>query len=339
MFSRGTARVWYRPLMATILTGISAARFWASYGAPGMPRALIAPRYDLADTRPRAADVDGLRQIGLFAADEPVHVLVADQSLRRRPKGIAGHSFDDEFPTGSLCRIPPDLFVVSPGMCLMQLASALSLPALAYVCTMFCGIYSVGLDAARFGNGKPSQPLPRTKPVAKLDDLREFLSRASGLKGVKPALRAVDLSAERARSPMEVIAYLHLCLPPFHGGYSLPKPLLNQYVKLDSGELLEADFVWPNERVAVEYLGEDYHASVESMRKDSKRGNAYETNDYCELVLTAEHFRNFDLLDQVGLFLRKKLGRRADLREDLRDRQTALRATLNAIRNDLNLPR
>lgn len=303
-----------------------------------MPRATIAPRYEGLDEPPCAADVAELRQIGLFSPDEVVHVLVMSQSLRRRPKGIVSHSFNGELPSGSLCRIAPNLFVVAPGMCLLQLGTSLSLPALAYVCTMLCSIFSAGLDFADSESGKLSRCLPRTKPVTTLENLQGYLSRSAHLRGAKAAFRAVSLSAERARSPMEIVTFLHLCLPPLYGGYSLPKPLLNQCVQLDSGELLESDFIWPNERIAVEYLGEDYHASVGGMRKDSRRSNAYETNGYTELILTAEHFRNYDLLDQVGFFLRKRLGRRAPLREDMRDRQHDLRTKLDTIRKEIDLP-
>lgn len=325
--------------MATVITGISVARFWAYYRTPGMPRAMIAPRYRLSDEPPRAADVDELRDVGLFSQEEDVHVLVAGQQLRRRPKGIVSHSFSGEYPAGALCRVSSDLFVVSPGMCLLQLGTALPLSALTYVCTMFCGVYSTGLDPTYDREGKQSDSLPRTEPVATLEGLRGFLEQAGRRTGSRQALRAVRLSAERARSPMEIVAYLYLCLPPFHGGYALPKPLLNQLVSLDSGDVIESDFIWPRERIALEYFGEGYHASVESMRKDSKRNNAYGTSGFTELVLTAEHFKNFDLLDQIGLFLRERFGKRAKLRDDLRDRQNALRAELDSVRKALAIPR
>ena len=42
---------------------------------------MMASRYDGLDKPPCAADVDDLRQIGLFSSDEVVHVLVMGQSL------------------------------------------------------------------------------------------------------------------------------------------------------------------------------------------------------------------------------------------------------------------
>jgi hypothetical protein len=51
----------------------------------------------------------------------------------------------------------------------------------------------------------------------------------------------------------------------------LPRPAL-QYEILDgSGERRRVDLAWPEERLAVEYDGEDWHSSAEAMRRDRRR--------------------------------------------------------------------
>lgn len=56
----------------------------------------------------------------------------------------------------------------------------------------------------------------------------------------------------------------------------LPMPELQYEIVDGDGELRRVDFAWPDQRVAVEYDGIDWHSDPEAMRRDRKRRAALE---------------------------------------------------------------
>ena len=51
----------------------------------------------------------------------------------------------------------------------------------------------------------------------------------------------------------------------------LPTPELQYEVIDGNGELRRLDFAWPDQRVAVEYDGLDWHSDPEAMKRDRRR--------------------------------------------------------------------
>ena len=54
----------------------------------------------------------------------------------------------------------------------------------------------------------------------------------------------------------------------------LPVPELQYEIVDGNGELRRVDFAWPEQRVAVEYDGLDWHSGADAMRRDRKRAAA-----------------------------------------------------------------
>ena len=87
----------------------------------------------------------------------------------------------------------------------------------------------------------------------------------------------------------------------------LPRPVL-QYEILDgNGELRRVDFAWPEERVAVEYDGMDWHSGPEAMRHDRRRQAALQDVGWIVIAIVFEdvRYRAWDFVARIDLQLRR----------------------------------
>jgi hypothetical protein len=87
----------------------------------------------------------------------------------------------------------------------------------------------------------------------------------AGRRGIVAVRDLLPLADPRAESPMESEARLAI----IDGG--LPLPELQFEVVDGNGELRRLDFAWPDQRVAAEYDGLDWHSSPDAMRADRRR--------------------------------------------------------------------
>ncbi|OBI83041.1 hypothetical protein [Mycobacterium sp. E740] len=87
----------------------------------------------------------------------------------------------------------------------------------------------------------------------------------AGRRGIVTVRDLIALADARSESPMESEARLAM----IDGG--LPTPELQYEIVDGNGELRRLDFAWPNERVAVEYDGVDWHSGADAMRRDRRR--------------------------------------------------------------------
>jgi hypothetical protein len=87
----------------------------------------------------------------------------------------------------------------------------------------------------------------------------------AGRRGIVAVRELIPLADGLAESPMESEARLAM----IDGG--LPTPRLQFEVVDGNGELRRLDFAWPEQRVAVEYDGLDFHSGPDAMRRDRTR--------------------------------------------------------------------
>ena len=89
---------------------------------------------------------------------------------------------------------------------------------------------------------------------------------------------------------------LMLSLPCRMGGYGLSKPLLNARLK---NSLREADLLWLENKLVVEYESNQHHATVESPGKDSTRRTEIELLGFRIITATNEQVTNYYLMDDL----------------------------------------
>lgn len=101
-------------------------------------------------------------------------------------------------------------------------------------------------------------------------DLADAGRLQSGRRGIVAVRELIPLARPGAESPMESEARLVM----LDGG--LPEPVLQyEIVDLD-GRLWRVDFAWPDQMVAAEYDGFDWHSSPEHLRRDRQKRAALE---------------------------------------------------------------
>ena len=132
-------------------------------------------------------------------------------------------------------------------------------------------------------------------------DLWRAAIEQAGRRGIVAVRNLIPLADPRAESPMESEARLAM----IDGG--LPTPELQYEIVDGNGELRRLDFAWPNQRVAVEYDGEDWHSGVEAMRRDRRRQAALLDIDWVALAIIFEdvRYRPWEFVARIDAQLRR----------------------------------
>jgi len=125
----------------------------------------------------------------------------------------------------------------------------------------------------------------RSRACSRAEMWRAAVQQA-GRRGIVAVRDLIPLADGRAESPMESETRLAM----IDGG--LPIPEL-QYEILDgNGELRRVDFAWPNQRVAVEYDGLDWHSGSDAMRRDRRRTAALLDVGWVVIAIVFEDVRH-----------------------------------------------
>ena len=132
-------------------------------------------------------------------------------------------------------------------------------------------------------------------------DLWRAAVEQAGRRGIVGVRDLIPLSDARAESPMESEARLVM----IDGG--LPIPELQYEVIDGNGELRRLDFAWPEQRVAVEYDGLDWHSGPEAMRRDRKRTAALLDVGWVVIAIVFEdvRYRAWEFVARVDAQLRR----------------------------------
>jgi hypothetical protein len=121
----------------------------------------------------------------------------------------------------------------------------------------------------------------------------------AGRRGIVAVRELLPLADGRAESPMESEARLAM----IDGG--LPIPELQYEVVDGNGQLRRLDFAWPDQRVAVEYDGMDWHSGADAMRRDRERHAALQDIGWVviAIVLDDVRYRSWDFVARINLQL------------------------------------
>ncbi len=259
----------------------------------------------------------------------PLHCLVSDAASRPRVKGVVAHYTKQSLTAGAILRLSPQVSIVSPELCFLQMAKALPPAQLALMAFELCGSYAIrGSD------------LLQRKPLTTPEKLRAFVTVYPGIPGVEKAVWALNHVVANAASPMEAKTVLLLCMPMSAGGYGLPHPELNPTIPLSMPsralyrvKTYRPDLYWPKIKLDVEYDG-DSHEEETSHAKDTARILALKAEGVEVVVLTYSQVVNADAFDAVAKLIASKLHHRLRFRmKDFSRRRTGLRKALNLQNN------
>lgn len=221
-----------------------------------------------------------------------LHVLVGASDARLRRASVTSHVGAARYPLGSFARIAEGIWVASPELCFVQLSQKLSIARAVELGMELCGRYR---KDSRQEKGMTAA-LPLTTPEL----LTRYSEHAEGVRGRKIAQRACRHIAPASRSPMETVTFMLLALPRIYGGRNTSAPRLNERIdippdvrQITDNRYFEADLLWPQQRLIVEYDSKQEHVGAERIARDAMRKNVLTSMDYTVLTLTTRQLFDY----------------------------------------------
>lgn len=269
-------------------------------GGPFGPSAIS----EIREVVPRLCDLAGWNQGQAY----PIEVLVPGGSNHRSSGLCVRHVCQSPAPHRSFVRLDAGVFVSSPEFTFLQMASQLDEIELAQLGYSLCGEYFP------CDNDRGFVKRPRLTTTGQLN---EYLSQLDGVRNIAKARRALRWVCDGSRSPMETSTALLLSTSRRTGGYGLPKPHLNQRIVLSHESAMVAntpyylaDLLYPEQKVAIAYLGKAYHKNVERdlTREYVLRSEGYTLFDVTIAQIVSGTLRNqlvLSIADAIGYRLRK----------------------------------
>ena len=221
----------------------------------------------------------------------PIHLMVNDKRLIRASRTIVTHVNTVELPKGSFVKLRDGLYVVSPELCLVQMARYLSDAQLVELAMNFCASYYIHPLTSRIDKRKHQATTPAS--------LADYVNR-SPLRGSLKAANCMPLVLSGSRSPVETKLSILLRKVTSRGGDGFPVHALNHYVSADDRDNVAEqnefyiDIAYPKQHVGIEYYGEEYH---KDSAKDRRRLNALRAMGWSILTLEKQQLYNADLFE------------------------------------------
>lgn len=292
--------------MSVYFTHQSALAFWRRYREfrHCRPAEVRVDRYG-GDT-PSLMEVRDAAQ-GVLPSNGEIHVSVPDEARRVGAQGVTRHRWHRGGERGSYVRVRRGVYVSTPTMLFLDLASCLCLEHLIELGYELCGGFAYRQTGGFFSCG------PLVAPAA----LVRFAGAATCRRGRKKAVHAASLVLGGAASPREVHAAMLLSLPPRLGGYGLRRPELNGAVTLDEEgwrvlgkRSLRCDLLWRQAGLALEYESDQFHAGLPAYVADSKRRNVLKRAGIDVVTLTNAEVKSEAAMDGLSIGLARALGQR-----------------------------
>ena len=307
-----------------LLLGYETA-FWIWRKVGPLAFAELAPTrvLSLMGGTPSQAKLKSFRSEHPDLALDVVDVLVRPGDQRRIP-GVNAHVISRELPDRSFYRLDADLYVTSPELTLLQLASKLSEAQALKLAMEMCGGYAIDASTAEFYDVDPFSSESQDEGIRKrppLTSARKLSSYAARLH--RPDSRAHSVKflrwlADGSASPRETALCMLLCMPPRLGGYGLALPELNKRIELTAEERamvgahhFDCDLYWSEKaRVAVEYDSKKYHTAEEKQERDAIRRNMLQYKGVQVITATRVQVNRPAQFDKLAKQVARAIGKR-----------------------------
>lgn len=294
--------------MDIFITHTSALQYWRINGKAQYIRGRRQFRGKLPV---RPLDTYTLRKSTVWGLASPIDVMVNTPHARRKSKMVRPHVFCGTFPNNSFIDVGDGLFVASPELCFFQMANELPFIKLIELGFELCGSYSLSETSYSDKEKRVAEKVPYGRsPLTSTKKLQAFVDRMAGVRGRRPALRALRYITDNSASPMETILVMLLILPYRLGGYGLPIPELNSRItpaktikRSSSKAFYSCDLFWPDVDLVAEYDSDSYHTGAERIASDSKRRNAITSAGILVITVTNQQIRSIVEFEKVAKLL------------------------------------
>ena len=255
------------------------------------------------------AVASALKEVVRSRGAAPLHIMVAKGHGTRNSSDLIRHRSVAAFPRQAFIKVAPGVFVCSPELVFVQMASSLTRGGLLAVGYELCGCYPLGEE--RVG------ALVR-RPLSSPRRLTAFAARAKGLAGVKVARSAAKQVLAKSGSLMETEVSIIAFSLFSQGGLGLRTPLLNEPVALSDRartatglSRVVCDWLWPAERVVLEYDGHDAHSSPQQQAHDARKRDALRIDGFDLAVLTSSQFHHVNQCTELLRGVARSAGQRS----------------------------
>lgn len=218
---------------------------------------------------------------------ESIDVLVLRDCDRRSGKGVIAHTWQYPIPPGGLIKIARGVYVVSPLLCMQQVATKLSEVELTELLLETCGRYAL-LPG--------SFDMVKRDPLTSVAELRKYCSEIKGQRGSLKLRRVLGSVRDGARSPMETAFFMMLMLPRRLGGEGLADLEMAHRIDvkgpamfLTGRSYFECDAFLSRTKTDFEYNG-IVHEEEGQFVTDVERINALEAMGYNVIAITRRSF-------------------------------------------------
>ncbi|HIY82765.1 MAG TPA: hypothetical protein H9823_02810 [Candidatus Rubneribacter avistercoris] len=291
--------------MALYLTKESALEFWRNQPEPvcglagaGAPKEPAKP-----------SDFAELAAAGLSWLSRPIHTFCREAKDRRNLPGLVCHVCGKDFPRDSFIRLFHNIFVSSPELTCLSLASSFNSPLLAETIFEFCGSY-------RLPQGRTSSSMD-AKPLTSSRKLKFYARTCRNARGAANLTRIMRYACDNSRSPMETDIAIALAFDPRMGGFGIPKPVLNPHIPIPGKRrtslpqsYYSPDLYWPEKNVAIEYDSDEFHQSEHCIGRDAIRRNGMMHLGTHVVTLTWHQASKYHEFERAALILAKELGKK-----------------------------
>lgn len=265
------------------------------------------------------------------ALSRPLHILMPFNKRRKLDKCTV-HCSSFELPDLSTVVLQRHLYAVAPELCFMQLARTTDVIDICQIASRLTAAYRyTPEDTSNLASKTPTTTIERIRLYRESCDRTGKQLPASTSK----VCRGLCWAAENAASPREAALALMLTIPARCGGFGLPKPMLNQTIRIPphiarwaGKQSYRCDLFWPDALLAVEY-DSDLHASSYQIAKDAKRRDVLSKLGITTLTVTRVQMNNIEEIRQIAVHIGDLLGTTKHYRSnELKERQRMLHARL-----------
>lgn len=216
-----------------------------------------------------SAACERLDALGLAESlSKPVHLLVPRGKGGRAREGFVRHFLAETLPPRTIWNVSGEVNVVSPALCVVQIASVVPEVDAALAAFELCGTYCL-VEKQDGSRGL----VTRGFPLLSGQRLERLVLRLAGTHGTKIARSILAYLLDGSESPMETAMAMMLTAPTRIGGMGFKGAVLNREIKTADGTK-RIDLLWPEYNLGLEYQGVEAHEGWSRRIRDDRRRNA-----------------------------------------------------------------
>lgn len=236
----------------------------------------------------------------------PLEVLVGMRPGVRSSRHIQRHQCQLHLPRNAFFEMAPGVWVSSPELVFVQMASQLEYGALLALGYELCGCYPL----------EKGQGFQVRCPLTTPERLVAFTGQLSGARAAKLARSAAQQVRRKSASVMETEVAITVLTSRRRGGLGLPSAKLNEPHRLsETGQRIArqksvvGDICWWDKGVVVEYDGQESHAGRDAQIRDSRRRDALLAEGIDATTVTSSQFANVYEFSTLMSEVSRKVGK------------------------------